>query len=331
MRILSLVRSTRAPQQQQQQRHLITLPPAASTAVYLFVGSSISSIQTAYSFDFSSLLSTTLTYPPLRTPWQTHQQQQQRFFFTAAPFLKMSTSAVSDNNINAENDDKAAIQKTRSDSICSHGSGSSSSSSSKRSVSDDDHLRIQLPCREYGYRTVPLDWEELTLIINVEQNLAKLSRSVQQQYDYEIYQRDLKNKWQSVMDHILCSKFGGCFQQVTNPETGLYCAHPSLADFTATGDGVVRKALVRNDFPYYLADNVEHWVLWKLGANCTDQDVEQAKQAIRERQINVQDFLYYINPPHLKSLPEIDHVHILCKTTISSPTATEASPITKTH
>jgi Protein of unknown function (DUF3605) len=314
----------------QQQMHLLA-PGAASTALYLFVGTSISSsIQKAYAFDFCSLSSrsttaTTTTLPRGRSQYrslgQRELQLQQHRLFLNTPLLRMSTSvAASSGNSNAENDDTVSIKKTRSDSISSCGS----SSSSTKSTSDDDHLRIHLPCREYGYRTVPLDWEELTLIINVEQNLAKLSRSVQQQYDYEIYQRDLKKKWQSVIDHILCSKFGSCFQQVTNPDTGLYCAHPSLAEFTSPdGGGVVRKALVRNDFPYYLADNVEHWVLWKLGANCTDQDVDQAKQEIHEKQQNVQDFLYYINPPHLKSLPEIDHVHILCKTaTASTSTST---------
>ena len=54
---------------------------------------------------------------------------------------------------------------------------------------------IQVPPREYGYRQEPLAWPELVQIINVEQNLAKLSRSVIQQKVYIIYRRELLKEW----------------------------------------------------------------------------------------------------------------------------------------
>jgi hypothetical protein len=40
---------------------------------------------------------------------------------------------------------------------------------------------IDLIPRTYGYRTEPINWEELVDIVEKENNLAKLSRSVQQQ------------------------------------------------------------------------------------------------------------------------------------------------------
>jgi len=171
--------------------------------------------------------------------------------------------------------------------------------------SDDSDKRIQLPVLEYGYRTVPLDWPELIQIIQVENCLAKLSRSVEQQRDYEVYRRDLKRHWVSIYDHILVTKFGR--EQRTDSD-GLYYAYPPLAEVIE-----VKKSVVRNDFPYYMADGVEHWVLWKLGADCTLTDIDEAKQEIGERLGDVIDFIHWVNPPHLKSLPDIDHVHILCR------------------
>jgi hypothetical protein len=57
---------------------------------------------------------------------------------------------------------------------------------------------------------------------------------------------------------------------------------------------------------------------------CSDDDIAQAKEDVKQElelsggedsengQAVVVDCLHWINPPHLKSLPDIDHVHILC-------------------
>lgn len=55
---------------------------------------------------------------------------------------------------------------------------------------------IELPSREYGYAKEPFTWPDLVDIIE-EPNLAKLSRSVDQQREYMIYQRDLLKEWVS--------------------------------------------------------------------------------------------------------------------------------------
>lgn len=104
-----------------------------------------------------------------------------------------------------------------------------------------------------------------------------------------------------------------------------------------------------NDFPYYFSPGIDHWVLWKLGGHLTNNEISRAKLDILQshrdegsgckhrnhngsgniynlsRKINSDEFfensngiaddtsifLHWINPPHLKSLPGIDHVHIL--------------------
>lgn len=161
-----------------------------------------------------------------------------------------------------------------------------------------------MPQREIGYRTVPLSWQELVHIIQVQKDLKRLSRSVEQEKDYQIYMRDLKQEWESVYDHILHSKFS--LEKRTN-SAGKFFAYPPVSEIKET-----RKCVVPNDFPYYLDDDIEHWVLWKLGGDCTEEDINLAREEIREK-TGVTEFLHWINPPHLKSLPEIDHVHFICR------------------
>lgn len=182
------------------------------------------------------------------------------------------------------------------------------SDSEDSAASWDDHKRIRLPILKYGYRTEPLEWEELVNIIQVQKDLAMMSRSVEQQRDYEMYKRDLLRQWSSVTDHVLCDKFPCVFEKRLDKATERNYAYPSLQEFAAMGSPVY-KALVQNDFPYYTAEGIEHWVLWKLGGVCSDNDIDEAKLQLHYR--FGEDMLHWINPPHLKSLPEIDHVHIL--------------------
>jgi hypothetical protein len=92
--------------------------------------------------------------------------------------------------------------------------------------------------------------------------------------------------------------------------------------------------LCLNDFPYYFATGIEHFVLWKLGGEVTPDEITNAKLELlrasqlwatmndlspefkdkhgSEKVINDHRILLsWKNPPHLKSLPGIDHVHIL--------------------
>lgn len=178
-----------------------------------------------------------------------------------------------------------------------HNDTSSSSSSSQ----EDD---IVLPTLKYGYRTEPLDWPELVQIINVEHNLDKLARTEEQQRAYMSYMRKLKQEWKSVMDFVVCSKFD--LERRKDNVSGLWYAHPPVNQVSG-----IHSRLVKNDFPYYFQDNIEHWVLWKLGEDCSSLDIEQAKQTLEKQMGDVMDTLHWINPPRLKSLPEVDHAHIL--------------------
>ena len=194
------------------------------------------------------------------------------------------------------------------------GNAASSSGMLGATIRTGDHDDIVLPHREYGYRSEPLTWDELVSIVDKEKNLAKLSRSVQQQTEYIIYMRNLKSQWKSIYDHILHNKFGFEKRSVGSSSNNdsddiqsLWEAHPPVSEIKEP-----RKTLVLNDFPYYNAPGIYHYVLWKIGGDVTDQEIDEAREELRGSLGDVEDLLHWKNPPHLKSLPDIDHIHILC-------------------
>jgi hypothetical protein len=46
------------------------------------------------------------------------------------------------------------------------------------------------------------------------------------------------------------------------------------------------------------------------GEEVTEAEIEATKASLC-LSLQVRECLHYVNPPHLKSIPEIDHVHIL--------------------
>jgi Protein of unknown function (DUF3605) len=193
--------------------------------------------------------------------------------------------------------------------------------------SDDDStqsLRIQLPILKYGYRTAPCTWDELVQILGdvhtgTPPDLDRLSRSVQQQTEYQIYQQKLLKKWRSVLDSILCKTFDTIFtpsviQIQQPPNRPLFIAVPPLSDIKTT-----HTRLARNDFPYYMEPGIDHYVLWKIGGEpCNDDDIRAAQQQLllQSHQEGIEydeSMLHWTNPHNLKSIPEVDHVHILAR------------------
>jgi Protein of unknown function (DUF3605) len=209
--------------------------------------------------------------------------------------------------------------------------------------SDDSAKRIRLPNLKYGYRSVPFAWDELVEILGSDDDykpqLERLCRSVEQQKDYQIYRRDLLLTWRSLLDSMLCKTFdtvftpcrpaaappsppppldgGQMMPQHTTGGTpggghpvsgGKLIAVPALADVKT-----VHKRLVLNDFPYYMTDDIDHYVLWKIGGvACNKDDIQEAQNQLRQQGYE-ERILHWTNPPHLKSIPEIDHVHILAR------------------
>jgi len=173
------------------------------------------------------------------------------------------------------------------------------------------------------FPTQRFTWDDLIRIIRVERDVAKLRRCRQDQEYYDEYMGRVRAEYRTVMDYILATKMDVPTQ--TDPVSGKRIAVPDREDATTPRDTAYQKRLMKNDFPYYFEPDIEHWILWKWkvgggGGGGGDGDVvisntelEDAKQKLRQDLGNVIDHLHWVNPPELKSIPEIDHVHILVR------------------
>jgi hypothetical protein len=152
--------------------------------------------------------------------------------------------------------------------------------------------------------TKPFTWEELKLIVQ-NGDPTMHSRSMEVQGKYLLHSRQVKKLWRSMNDYILCSKFG--FEKVLEDNTGKYVSKPCLQDLQR--EKRVEKRLLRNEYPYYVGEGIEHWCLWKLGGKVEACDVDMA---VEEMKSDYKEVLAWVNPPHLQSIPDIDHAHLLC-------------------
>ena len=155
----------------------------------------------------------------------------------------------------------------------------------------------------------PFTWDQLQQIVQ-HGDPTMHSRSMEVQEQYVLHSREIKQEWQSMNDYILYSKFG--FDKVYDSSVGSYAAHPSLEKVIS--DSQVETQLLLNEYPYYVDTNIEHWCLWKLGGKVSQEEIDFAVEELKNdaTATSVQDVLTWVNPPHLQSIPDIDHAHLLC-------------------
>jgi hypothetical protein len=165
-----------------------------------------------------------------------------------------------------------------------------------------------LPFRQFGYRSSPFSWEELKQIIVHDKQLARLSRSVDIERRYKSEKEELSKIYETIYDHILHTKFN--FERRLDKDNGKWKAFRPQCDADSE---IFKISLVKNDYPYFVAPGIEHWVLWKLYSEISMDDVAQALADLKSKYDDVLDMIWWENPPSLKSLPDINHIHILVR------------------
>lgn len=169
---------------------------------------------------------------------------------------------------------------------------------------------VGLPYREFGYRAKPFTWEDLHQIIVVDKDLARLSRSVETEWQYKKEREQLLEHYETIYDHILHTKFQ--FETWLDKKSNKLKAVPPR-------DAKSKISLVKNDYPYFVEPGIEHWVLWKLYAEISKADVDEAIRELQARHGDIMETIWWENPPALKSLPDINHIHILAKRELKQP------------
>jgi len=180
-------------------------------------------------------------------------------------------------------------------------------------------------------------------------NLALFRRSSEAQYEYEKHKKYIECDWNSAYDYLVMDKFGTKFgfEKVLCEETAKFRASPSLKEASkfAIDNQMTYLRLVLNDYPYDVNDGIEHWCLWKIGGKSQKEGILKKELSWAANELgslnadkysgssciidkdgilsfydfdssetapsSVSDMLYWVNPPHLQSMPEIHHAHML--------------------
>lgn len=82
-----------------------------------------------------------------------------------------------------------------------------------------------------------------------------------------------------------------------------------------------RWVIRKNDYPYHLEKNLEHWIVWDLGdySHITGEvrwevmkkDYNYDKTRKKSTLHHTKGWLYWINPPQLRSVNDIPHIHLI--------------------
>jgi hypothetical protein len=146
-----------------------------------------------------------------------------------------------------------------------------------------------------------LPFDDIQTLIHQNQ-LSQLGRNPEQEKLYQRKKIERGNLWESIGDCILHDKFK--LDYVINNSGKRIIPRP-LPEWTT---GLIRT--VPNDFPYNFQEDVVHLVLWKIGDPVYENDILKALQELKKTYA-FNESCYFINPPHLKSILDIDHAHLI--------------------
>ena len=142
--------------------------------------------------------------------------------------------------------------------------------------------------------------DELRKLIELD-TVHTIIRTPYDQVVYELHKKQIADKWVSMTDKMLCTVFG--VQCCVDGVGKMYVDY-------ATIPKDVKLELLQNDFPYPICDNMRHYVLWKLNGQVTSDDIHNA-MADLQKTVTITDYVYWENATYKKSVPGIEHIHII--------------------
>lgn len=77
---------------------------------------------------------------------------------------------------------------------------------------------------------------------------------------------------------------------------------------TSKTKGTKKLVYMVNDFPYFVELGIEHGIVWSTGKLCKDEML-----ALLDEKLPGKEKLYFINPPSLQSITEVEHAHVFSR------------------
>lgn len=159
---------------------------------------------------------------------------------------------------------------------------------------------VNVTCIDYALEK-PLTWEECSEIVS-SGALDKLARSAEQRGQYISGIAKLGEKYKTIVDAICIDKLK--YPNEEDPETSKLRVIESQKPTTKI------ISFVPNDFPYYLDDNILHYLLWSNVSISGDE----ADAIITEKFPKAKfEYRKFCNPPALQSIPSVFHYHVFIR------------------
>ncbi|KAJ2372683.1 hypothetical protein IW150_004000 [Coemansia sp. RSA 2607] len=106
--------------------------------------------------------------------------------------------------------------------------------------------------------------------------------------------------------HIRCSLYGSVVA---------YIQQVKLGDFLR--DTASEFLMIPNDYPYSIPESTLHYIVWSkvklTPGTVPDAVVKQLFESRLDKEIGVgkYEWVWFVNPPHLQSIPEVIHGHLI--------------------
>ena len=134
-----------------------------------------------------------------------------------------------------------------------------------------------------------------------------LGRTTKTQQNYDELKKIMNRNWETKKDYIFHEIFN--FPFIISPLNDKQLAPiPTMIQLPIT-------KIMINNMPYNFESQMHHYCLWKIGGKITQMDINQAIETLAKTH-KIQDYAYWENPPGIKSIEDVEHIHIVIQTII---------------
>ena len=141
------------------------------------------------------------------------------------------------------------------------------------------------------------------LIKNNNFNALGRTRYIDKQY--RIHKNAVNRSWVSISDYML--------NRIFNISCDVDGNGKKYIDKNTMSNKIMTK-ITFNRFPYNFEPHVSHYLLWKLNESITEKDILNTVEAL-DKKHDIVDYVDWTNPLEYKSIVDVEHAHIVIKTT----------------
>ena len=148
----------------------------------------------------------------------------------------------------------------------------------------------------------PIEWNDLISWLENGQQ-TPLWRDEQCAQRYIEHQKSISREYRSINDYIRINYLK--WNADRDPSTAKRLATPSST-------AIREPLLTPNNFPYFLAQGIQHWLIW---CDPEPKEPEKVIEDIMNRDFPVPKFdrISFINPPRLRSISAVFHAHVFTR------------------